>query len=112
MLTLFVTPGNALSLSRGECTIKVDRVQKPERGGTTVRYRALVIGGNGNGAAGFGIGKALSPNEAIVKATLKQKGEKGTEQDDEGWDSVEEDFPHIKLDDLKDLQTQLAGMQI
>mmetsp|Transcript_21510 Transcript_21510/g.36704 ORF Transcript_21510/g.36704 Transcript_21510/m.36704 type:complete len:586 (-) Transcript_21510:60-1817(-) len=51
-----------------ECTIKVDRVQKVERGGTTVRYRALVIGGNGNGAAGFGIGKALSPNEAIVKA--------------------------------------------
>jgi len=33
-----------------------------------VRYRALVIGGNGNGAAGFGIGKAASPNEAIVKA--------------------------------------------
>jgi len=52
----------------GECTIKVDRVQKVERGGTTVRYRALVIGGNGNGAAGFGIGKALSPNEAIIKA--------------------------------------------
>eukprot|EP00579_Thalassiosira_antarctica_P002020 CAMPEP_0201868434 /NCGR_PEP_ID=MMETSP0902-20130614/2321_1 /ASSEMBLY_ACC=CAM_ASM_000551 /TAXON_ID=420261 /ORGANISM="Thalassiosira antarctica, Strain CCMP982" /LENGTH=565 /DNA_ID=CAMNT_0048393777 /DNA_START=263 /DNA_END=1961 /DNA_ORIENTATION=+ len=52
----------------GECTIKVDRVQKVERGGTTVRYRALVIGGNGNGAAGFGIGKALSPNEAMVKA--------------------------------------------
>jgi len=52
----------------GECTIKVDRVQKVERGGTTVRYRALVVGGNGNGAAGFGIGKALSPNEAIVKA--------------------------------------------
>lgn len=53
---------------RGECTIKVDRVQKVERGGTTVRYRALVIGGNGNGAAGFGIGKALSPNDAIIKA--------------------------------------------
>ena len=52
----------------GECTIKVDRVQKVERGGTTVRYRALVIGGNGNGAAGFGIGKALSPNEAVLKA--------------------------------------------
>lgn len=51
-----------------ECTVKVDRVQKVERGGTTVRYRALVIGGNGNGAAGFGIGKALSPNEAIIKA--------------------------------------------
>ena len=53
---------------RGDMTVKVDRVQKVERGGTTVRYRALVIGGNGNGAAGFGIGKALSPNEAIAKA--------------------------------------------
>ncbi len=51
-------------------------------------------------------------NEAIVKATLKQKGEKGTEEDDEGWDSVEEDFPHIKLDDLKDLASQLEGMNI
>ena len=51
-------------------------------------------------------------NEAIVKATLKQKGEKGTEEDDEGWDSVEEDFPHIKLDDLKDLASQLEGMKI
>ena len=59
---------STLSHSRGECTIKVDRVQKPERGNSTVRYRVLVIGGNGNGATGFGIGKALSPNEAIVKA--------------------------------------------
>ena len=57
-----------LASRRSECTVKVDRVQKVERGGTTVRYRALVIGGNGNGAAGFGIGKALSPNEAIIKA--------------------------------------------
>lgn len=52
-----------------ETTVRVDRVQKVERGGTTVRYRALLIGGNGNGAAGFGIGKAVSPNEAIVKAS-------------------------------------------
>ena len=51
-------------------------------------------------------------NEAIVKATLKQKGEKGTEENDEGWDSVEEDFPHIKIDDLKDLASQLEGMKI
>jgi hypothetical protein len=41
-----------LSHSRGECTIKVDRVQKPERGNSTIRYHALVIGGNGIGAAG------------------------------------------------------------
>ncbi len=25
---------------------------------------------------------------------------------------MEEDYPHIKLDDLKDLQSQLEGMQI
>lgn len=51
-------------------------------------------------------------NEAIVKATLKQKGEKGTEENDEGWDSVEEDFPHIQIDDLKELASQLDGMKI
>lgn len=51
-------------------------------------------------------------NEAIIKATLKQKGEKGGEDDDEGYDSVEEDFPHIKLDDLKDLASQLESMNI
>jgi hypothetical protein len=50
--------------------------------------------------------------EAIIKATLKDKNEKGAEDDEEGWDSVEEDFPHIKLDDLKDLGEQLAGMKI
>lgn len=50
--------------------------------------------------------------DALIKATLKSKGEKGTGSDDEGWDSVEEDFPHIKLDDLKDLESQLAGMKI
>ena len=50
--------------------------------------------------------------EALIKATLKAKGEKGTNSDDEGWDSVEEDFPHIKLDELKDLESQLAGMNI
>jgi small subunit ribosomal protein S5 len=48
--------------------IKVDRVQKPERGGTTVRYRTLVIGRNGNGTAGFVIGKVLPPTKAIIKA--------------------------------------------
>ena len=33
-----------------------------------VRYRALVIGGNLNGCAGFGIAKANSPNEAAAAA--------------------------------------------
>ena len=49
--------------------------------------------------------------EALIKATLKEKGEKG-DDDDDGCDSVEEDFPHIKLDDLKNLNEQLAGMKI
>jgi hypothetical protein len=55
--------------------------------------------------------EARKREEALIKATLKEKGEKGDE-DDDGWDSVEEDFPHIKLDDLKNLNEQLAGMKI
>ena len=48
--------------------------------------------------------------EALIKATLKAKQE--NDSDDEGWESVEEDYPHIKLDDLKTLEQKLAGMQI
>lgn len=48
--------------------IKVDRVQKVQRGGTLVSYRALVVGGNLKGCAGFGIGKASAPNEATKAA--------------------------------------------
>jgi hypothetical protein len=50
--------------------------------------------------------------EALIKATLKEKHEKGEGVDEDGWDSVEEDFPHIKMDELKDLNEQLAGMKI
>jgi hypothetical protein len=42
--------------------------------------------------------------EALIKATLKDKSEVPADED-EGWDSVEEDYPHIKIDELKDLQT-------
>ena len=55
--------------------------------------------------------EARKREEALIKATLKDKDEKGAD-DDEGWDSVEEDFPHIKLDDLKTLSEQLADMKI
>ncbi len=50
----------------------------------------------------------------MIKATLKDKSSAAKEgdDDDEGWESVEEDYPHIKLDELKDLATQLAGMNI
>lgn len=56
-----------------ETIIRVDRVQKVQRGGTMVRYRCLVVGGNTNGVAGFGIGKANSPKEATEKAARKCK---------------------------------------
>jgi len=52
-----------------EMVVRVDRVQKVQRGGTLVRYRALVIGGNTNGCAGFGVAKANAPNDATVLAS-------------------------------------------
>mmetsp|Transcript_23251 Transcript_23251/g.34018 ORF Transcript_23251/g.34018 Transcript_23251/m.34018 type:complete len:362 (-) Transcript_23251:42-1127(-) len=52
-----------------ETIVRVDRVQKVQRGGTMVRYRALVVGGNLNGCAGFGVAKANAPNEATANAS-------------------------------------------
>jgi len=52
-----------------ETVVRVDRVQKVTRGGTIVRYRCLVVGGNTKGVAGFGIGKANGPQEAAVLAS-------------------------------------------
>uniref|UniRef100_A0A7S1YM29 S5 DRBM domain-containing protein n=1 Tax=Grammatophora oceanica TaxID=210454 RepID=A0A7S1YM29_9STRA len=57
----------------GDMTVRVDRVQKVRRGGTTVRYRALAVGGNANGCGGFGTGKAHSPQEAVTKACREAK---------------------------------------
>jgi len=54
--------------SWSESVVAVDRVQKVMRGGTTVRYRALAIGGNLNGCAGYGIAKAHAPPEAVAAA--------------------------------------------
>jgi len=56
-----------------ESVVAVDRVQKVMRGGTTVRYRALAIGGNLNGCAGYGIAKAHSPPEAVAAACRKTR---------------------------------------
>mmetsp|Transcript_19281 Transcript_19281/g.29701 ORF Transcript_19281/g.29701 Transcript_19281/m.29701 type:complete len:249 (+) Transcript_19281:478-1224(+) len=53
----------------GETVIQIDRVQKVQRGGTIVRYRCLMVGGNSNGCAGFGVGKAATPNEATEAAS-------------------------------------------
>jgi len=56
-----------------ETIVRVDRVQKVQRGGTMVRYRALVIGGNLNGCAGYGVAKANAPNEACLLASRRAK---------------------------------------
>ena len=58
---------------RADYIVRVDRVQKVQRGGTLVRYRALVVGGNGNGCAGFGVAKANSAQEACAIASKKCK---------------------------------------
>jgi len=52
-----------------EMMITVDRNVKLWRGGRLESYRALVIGGNMNGCAGFGTGKSKGPIEAVAKAS-------------------------------------------
>lgn len=52
-----------------EMVVRMDRVQKVERGGTIVRYRTLLVGGNGRGVAGFGVAKAAEPKDAILAAS-------------------------------------------
>jgi small subunit ribosomal protein S5 len=52
----------------GELLVTVNRTTKLWRGGRLESYRALVIGGNLNGCAGFGLGKAPEPNTAIENA--------------------------------------------
>lgn len=48
--------------------VDVSRVQKVTRSGTIVSYRALVVGGNTRGVAGFGIGKGAEPDVASASA--------------------------------------------
>ena len=51
--------------------------------------------------------------EALIKATLKQHSGKVIEEDDDDDDgSIEGDYPHVKFDQLKDLEDQLAEMKI
>ncbi len=53
---------------------------------------------------------AKKKNELLIKASLKTKTE--IEEDGSDWDSVEEDYPHIRVEDLKSIEDQLAGMNI
>lgn len=58
---------------RSEVLVRVDRVQKVQRGGTLLRYRALVIGGNTKGVAGFGVAKGLDANTVSLLASKMSK---------------------------------------
>eukprot|EP00536_Pseudo-nitzschia_multiseries_P012128 jgi/Psemu1/31020/gm1.31020_g len=53
--------------------IRTDRVSKMWRGGRVVSFRALVIGGNLRGCAGFGVGKAFEPEDAVEIACRMAK---------------------------------------
>jgi small subunit ribosomal protein S5 len=56
-----------------EMMVDVRRGNKLWRGGRIESFRALVIGGNCNGCAGFGIGKAPDPMKAVELAGRNTK---------------------------------------
>jgi len=56
-----------------EHVVKVDRVQRVVKGGSVMKYRALVVCGNLMGAGGFAYGKGATPQEAIARASRKSK---------------------------------------
>ena len=58
-----------------ETIVKIDRVQKVVRGGTIMRYRALVAVGNLMGAGGFAFGKGHSPQDAVARASRRAKAD-------------------------------------
>jgi len=65
-----------LSESTGIFTrvISIGRVSRMTGQGRKMQFRALVVMGNGKGAAGFGVGKGLNPRSALVSAV--REGEK------------------------------------
>ena len=56
-----------------EHVLQVDRVARTVKGGKRIRFRALVVIGNGNGKIGIGIGKAAEVAGAVSKATTIAK---------------------------------------
>ena len=53
--------------------IEIRRVTKVTKGGKNLKFRALVVVGNGNGKGGYGIGKAAEVPEAIRKGIEKAR---------------------------------------
>jgi small subunit ribosomal protein S5 len=59
---------DASELSLEEKLLGIDRVTKVVKGGRHLRFRALVVVGDGQGHVGFGLAKAAAVPEAVRKA--------------------------------------------
>ena len=64
---------DASELSLEEKLLGIDRVTKVVKGGRHLRFRALVVVGDGQGHVGFGIAKAAAVPEAVRKACAMAK---------------------------------------
>ena len=66
---------DASELSLEEKLLGIDRVTKVVKGGRHLRFRALVVVGDGQGHVGFGLAKASAVPEAVRKAgAMAKKG--------------------------------------
>jgi small subunit ribosomal protein S5 len=66
---------DASELSVEEKLLGVDRVTKVVKGGKHLRFRALVVVGDGQGHVGFGLAKAAGVPDAVRKASAMAKKE-------------------------------------
>ena len=56
-----------------ERVLEINRVARVVKGGKRIRFRALVVIGNGKGKIGYGLGKAADVSGAIAKAVTAAK---------------------------------------
>jgi len=66
---------DASEMSLEEKLLGIDRVTKVVKGGRHLRFRALVVVGDGQGHVGFGLAKAAAVPEAVRKAGAMAKKE-------------------------------------
>src|SRR4030042_554995 len=64
---------DASELELSEKLVELNRVATVVKGGKRLRFRALVVVGDGNGHVGMGLGKAKEVPEAIRKAGVRAR---------------------------------------